>query len=785
MIGQQSQNEGMVAVPAPGKVTIDGDLSDWDWSGRIWVFADASVRDHYSVEVAAMWDKDFLYLAAKWKDPTPMFSTIDPTINPKDGWKSDAWQMRVLTDHPIWLTTWYYTAKKQPAMELAPWKNPANAADGTVDTLLAATPGSTELGGGVEMAYRSDADGKGYVQEMKIPWRLLYQKVPEIREGLVFRLGNEFMWGDITGGKNAPIHRYADNMQPGTTSRLFYWSSPSAWGDVRLVGQGHVTRREYGAAASMDAPTAGVVPVRVTVPASATRCTVVIEDAQGRRVRNLVADIDPRQHTAGEKEGQRIVEARWDGLDDAGALVQPGDYKVRGLTHEGLGAKYEMCFYNPGTPPWATPDGSGAWGADHTGPDAITTDGDWITIGFPFAEGGSGTIGLGPDGLKKWGEKRGALKLAADGADVFAVVGATLNNLGDNSPRLCRYGKTDGAYRPFVRDGKTLPFDLPIDDVIGTSRHGSVTAIAANSKEIALSVDAPKPQVPTTIQLWVEGTLDGSKPREAWTLYIDDIRLTQAATPGERQTELAGPAVGNGDFENGNPDCYGYLVKDLKVLTGSPGLPAASGRKFLAMTIDPQPNVPGHRIIKELGAPVLDKGRHFVLVAKVRAREPDGITLATVSANFLDQTRGSCGYYRGQTVAISSTDWTEVKLEFDYALPKEAQTARLAFADSQTAAPLRTFDTPPVQALAFGRDGKLFGIVGGKVCSINDQTGAAVPIPMPGLVKPAALAIDKDGNLLVADLGPDCQVKAFNTDGKLAYTCRCRSETCSTARRTR
>jgi len=64
MIGRQSQNEGMAVVPAPASVKIDGDLSDWDWSGRIWVFVDKNIRNRYSVEAAAMWDAQNLYLAA-------------------------------------------------------------------------------------------------------------------------------------------------------------------------------------------------------------------------------------------------------------------------------------------------------------------------------------------------------------------------------------------------------------------------------------------------------------------------------------------------------------------------------------------------------------------------------------------------------------------------------------------------------------------------------------------------------------------------------------------------
>jgi hypothetical protein len=92
MVGNQSQNEGILVLPAPQKVTVDGDLKDWDLSGRIWIFADKAVRDRYSVKLSAMWDKDNLYLAARWNDPTPMHSIVDPDINPEHGWRSDAWQ---------------------------------------------------------------------------------------------------------------------------------------------------------------------------------------------------------------------------------------------------------------------------------------------------------------------------------------------------------------------------------------------------------------------------------------------------------------------------------------------------------------------------------------------------------------------------------------------------------------------------------------------------------------------------------------------------------------------
>jgi hypothetical protein len=67
----------------------------------------------------------------------------------------------------------------------------------------------------------------------------------------------------------------------------------------------------------------------------------------------------------------------WDGYDDGTRdesgdrlrhRVPPGDYRVRGLVHDRIRMRYEFSVYSPGTPPWKTKDGSGAWLADHSPP---------------------------------------------------------------------------------------------------------------------------------------------------------------------------------------------------------------------------------------------------------------------------------------------------------------------------------------------------------------------------------------------------------------------------------
>jgi hypothetical protein len=97
--------------------------------------------------------------------------------------------------------------------------------------------------------------------------------------------------------------------------------------------------------------------------------TVVIEDAAGVRVRNLLAE---EKFNAGEQT------VYWDGADGSdvhlhqrqGQLVAPGTYTVRGLVRDELKLIYEFAVYNPGNPPWEARDketglNHGRWLSDH------------------------------------------------------------------------------------------------------------------------------------------------------------------------------------------------------------------------------------------------------------------------------------------------------------------------------------------------------------------------------------------------------------------------------------
>ncbi len=125
---------------------------------------------------------------------------------------------------------------------------------------------------------------------------------------------------------------------------------------------------------SVDAQVAGSFPVTFTLEKPAY-VTLVIENAEGRRVRHIVAET---RFPAGQN---RLT---WDGYTDSGDRVPPGTYSVRGLTHDGIRLFYEFSYNTAGNPAWFTPDRSGAWMADH----ALPADAVFIPKGeSAFGEG--------------------------------------------------------------------------------------------------------------------------------------------------------------------------------------------------------------------------------------------------------------------------------------------------------------------------------------------------------------------------------------------------------------
>ena len=85
-------------VPPPGKVVIDGKLDDWDLSGAITMFIDEASKASYSVRGAMMYDKEFLYVGAHVKDPTPMMNNYSFGGEASKAWDADAIQIFLVSN---------------------------------------------------------------------------------------------------------------------------------------------------------------------------------------------------------------------------------------------------------------------------------------------------------------------------------------------------------------------------------------------------------------------------------------------------------------------------------------------------------------------------------------------------------------------------------------------------------------------------------------------------------------------------------------------------------------
>ena len=150
--------------------------------------------------------------------------------------------------------------------------------------------------------------------------------------------------------------------------------------------------------------------------------TLVVEDAQGNRVKNLAFDTPVHK-------GKNVIE--WDGTALSG-VVAPGRYSVRWLFHASIVPHLQYSIYSPGTPPWPTPDGTGAWLADHTAPASALflpqgspwpdkSDRPQVLLGADAAEAGNALMWVDLNGRKLGGTKirgwNGGIALARDIGD--------------------------------------------------------------------------------------------------------------------------------------------------------------------------------------------------------------------------------------------------------------------------------------------------------------------------------------------------------------------------------
>ena len=378
-------NHEIHAVPAPGPVTIDGVLDEWDTLGGILACKDVNrVLDRYATWFYMMYDRDALYVAARVTDHTPMVNDFDPRFEERICHRGDTVFFRFQSgEHYSNFFVYYWTQGQQPAVVLASgraWHKDEQFRDG--------------LAAGCEVAFDKFADGTGYFVEMRIPWAVITgdknRTPPQAGDQFPGSVGTywngqlprsiyEFNYFDLSDRDQSP---------PKT------WWYPKVWGTVKLSRHGdlELPTPPWLTRVPVSESKPGPVAVRYDLPHDA-HVTIVVEDEQGERIRNLIADT-PRAAGANTDA--------WDGRDDEGNLVAPGSYRARGLWHPEFDALYQFAYGSPGAPAWETADGTGSWISDYS-PCSVATDGQSVFVSGLYLDCGVGTVRLTEDGRREWG----------------------------------------------------------------------------------------------------------------------------------------------------------------------------------------------------------------------------------------------------------------------------------------------------------------------------------------------------------------------------------------------
>ena len=391
IMAQRTMNRGLHAVPAPKKVVIDGDLGEWDSSGAIVCCKDVrTMLDTESARVAAMWDKDNLYVGIEYRDPAPMLNRIDPITMPGNGWRSDCVQLRLnMNGFVTHLDAWYYTPAKKSAMTIKYGRL------GDKNSPKVDRPRYPEKLG-ARQAFRLAKDGKGYVQEMKIPWAVITLDGKMPAKGADLRMGLEMFWGDISA--RAPRSRVTDNIFEGHTTTDFFWTNVPAWGRLILEDKNNLQLPVPPWLRARGAAPQGPVPITFTMPADGY-VTIAVEDGRGNRVKSLLG---------GAKFAKGAHTVRWSGLDDRNQPLPAGAYRWVGIRRDAINVRWLMSFYQPNRKlPWRNQKGTGAWGVDHGSLQAAAAGDGLIFLAGLGAEAGYPLLAINEAGEKVWSVKSG------------------------------------------------------------------------------------------------------------------------------------------------------------------------------------------------------------------------------------------------------------------------------------------------------------------------------------------------------------------------------------------
>lgn len=517
-LATQTENFGIRVIPAPGTVTIDGKVGDWDLSGGVFACDDVeNGREQFAVWVHAMYDADNLYVLARYIDPTPL---NNPGQTGGDyGFQGDCLQFRVIThpgtplEHGEHFTCW----KGRDGKDIIVQEHGVKLDGGTTHDLKTL---------GAKQGFSVDTDGKGYNQEIAIPWKLFTKDGQALKTGDAFTFTVEPNFTIGAAGRLTLKDIFRSGVQ---VDRVFTFMNPPTWGEAKLEPTGHVTPRAVRLSDSREFPVhmnngtptidwAGLIKVR-ELPGFKPIVFEMPEDgfislhllnSDGVVVRQL---LNAEMFTKGRHE------VKWDGLTTPnwrtpGEPVPAGAYTWEAIYHRDIGLRLVGWACNGGQTPWDFPAGTGNWGGDHGVPSSVASDGDGVYLGWSAAEAGKALLGCDADGNVRWnnthGGIAGASRVAVDAGHVY--IQRESDPHGDKKIVLYRLSAKDGSYENWAGTDST-DLEIPSADALaarggriflGYTKLNQVQVLDGISGKAMKTIEVPSP---SAIHLTDDGKL--------------------------------------------------------------------------------------------------------------------------------------------------------------------------------------------------------------------------------------------------------------------------------------
>ncbi len=480
----ETENLGLRILPAPGKVTIDGDFKDWDLSGGVFVCSDAeNLRERIGCWFHAMWDKDNLYVLARFIDDTPLNNP--GRVSGDQGFAGDCLQFRTI----CYADTVMFQrpeSEKQKTVHVTAWRDRDEADVIKFEYGINFDQGVLKDAKekGAKQAFHKNSDGKGYVQELSIPWALLARPgwTPMAGKKIVITVEPNF------GTETKFRISLKDLFRPGVVpDRVFTFMSSPCWAEATLEPKGDVNPQPLRLSdgrlfkiSMQDAvpvvdwsglyqekKLAGFAPIHFTMPEDGY-VSLNIKNSDGKVVRQLLT---------ANFFGKGDHEVKWDGLTTTnyrqpGEIVPAGEYTWEAIWHKGLGLRLVGWACNAGQTPFDSPGGN--WGGDMGSPCTATSLGDSMILGWGASEAGRAVVCTDLDGKTKWRHKRGgfggAALVAADDGVVFVYDQGQGNILYRLSADKGEYKAWEGSHDSETEIGSYLP-DIKNAKLSGMDAH--------------------------------------------------------------------------------------------------------------------------------------------------------------------------------------------------------------------------------------------------------------------------------------------------------------------------